>query len=115
MKKRYKLTKLSKTPPPGWPSEAIWKKAERKMKKSLATKILPANASLVEKTKQRLCEQFIRYIREHKITQRELAKRLDVTENRISEILHYHHEHFTIDRLIELLSRIKINIIFNVA
>lgn len=105
--KKSTLIKVSKTPPPGWPNEEVFKEAKRKMRGQLATKALPSNASPVDVAKQRLCQHFIRYLQSHKITQRELAKRLDVTENRVSEILHYHHEQFTIDRLLVLLSRIK--------
>ena len=116
MKKAVKKpTKTSATPPKGWPSDDIIKEAERKMKGSLATKLLSKNAGPVERTKHELCEHFIRYRRDEEITQRELAKRLDVTENRVSEILHYHHESFTIDRLLELLSRLKPGISVNVA
>jgi len=38
-----------------------------------------------------------------------------VTENRVSEILHYHHESFTIDRLLDLLCRLKPGISLRVA
>ncbi|MDG0817625.1 XRE family transcriptional regulator [Bdellovibrio svalbardensis] len=110
-----KPSKISKAPPPGWPSEEVVKEFEKKTRKSLVTKLLPPNPGLVEYTKQTLCEHFIRYRRDENITQRELAKRLDVTENRVSEILHYHHQTFTIDRLIELLSRIKPDVRIKVA
>lgn len=110
-----KPTKISKTPPKGWPSEEIIKEAERKMKGGLATKLLSPDAGPVERAKHELCEHFIRYRRDQEINQRELARRLEVTENRVSEILHYHHEQFTIDRLLELLNRIKPGITLKVA
>ncbi len=113
--KKSTLIRVSKTPPPGWPSEEEFKEAERKMRGQLATKVLPRDAGPVEIAKQKLCEHFIRYLQSEKITQRELAKRLEVTENRVSEILHYHHEQFTIDRLLELLSRVKPGITVKVA
>lgn len=102
-----KPTQLSKSPPKGWPSEEIIKEAERKMKGGLASKLLAVGAGPVALVKQELCEHFIRYRQVEEISQRELAKRLGVTESRVSEILHYHHEQFTIDRLLELLHRVK--------
>jgi predicted XRE-type DNA-binding protein len=108
MKKTAKKpTRTSKTPPKGWPSEEIIKEAERKMKGGLASKLLSRAAGPVERAKHELCEHFIRYRRDEEISQRELAKRLEVTESRVSEILHYHHQQFTIDRLLELLHRVK--------
>lgn len=110
-----KPTKTSATPPTGWPSKNILKEAERKLKNVRPTKLLPKNVGPVERTKHELCENFIRYRKEQNISQRELANRLDVTENRVSEILHYHHESFTIDRLLDLLSRLKPGISLRVA
>ncbi len=113
--KKPKLVRVSKTPPPGWPTETHWKEIEKKLGKGLATKMLSPDAGPVERTKHELCELFILYRRETDITQRELATRLNVTENRVSEILHYHFDTFTLDRLIELLSRIKPNLKIKVA
>ncbi len=110
-----KPTKTSATPPKGWPSGAVLKKLEKLAKGSLATKLLPEDAGPVERAKQQLCAHFIKYLRDEEITQRELAKRLEVTESRVSEILHYHHQQFTIDRLLELLNRIKPGVTLEVA
>lgn len=111
MKRNTKnIAKKSKTPPNDWPSEEILEEAKRKLKGRLATQLLALEAGPVERAKHELCEHFVRYLRQEKINQRELAKRLDVTENRVSEILHYHHKHFTIDRLMELLHRVHPNV-----
>ncbi len=110
-----KPNKSSATPPKGWPSEEILKEAEKRMKGKLASKFLADEAGPVERAKYQLCAHFISYLRDEGITQRELAKRLEVTESRVSEILHYHHEQFTIDRLLELLNRIKPGVSLRVA
>jgi predicted XRE-type DNA-binding protein len=102
-----KPTKTSVAPPKGWPSEEVLSEAEKHMNRGLASKLLSEEASPVERIKHELCVYFIRYCRDEKITQRELAKRLDVTESRVSEILHYHHEQYSIDRLLELLYRVS--------
>lgn len=54
-----------------------------------------------------LCQMFIQYKLEQQITQRELAKRLEVDEGKVSKILHHRIEHFSTDRLVGLLLRIK--------
>lgn len=117
MKKSKKAipVRVSKTPPPGWPSEKQWKGIERKLAKSLPTKAPPENAGPVEKAKYDLCEHFIKYRREEDISQREMAERLEVTESRVSEILHYHIERFTIDKLLELLTKIRPDVKVKVA
>lgn len=115
MKKTKRSLKVSKNPPPGWPTEEQWEKIDKKLRKELPTKTLPEKASPIERTKQDICKHFIRYFNDAKISQREMAKRLDVTESRVSEILHYHHERFTIDKLLELLIRIKPDLKIKVA
>lgn len=114
-KTKSKLSKVSKTPPPGWPTEEEWAEIEKELEDKPASYILSPDAGPVDTAKYELCGIFMKYFKKEGITQRELAKRLDVTENRVSEILHYHYQKFTIDRLIELLSRIKPNIKIKVA
>lgn len=60
--------------------------------KSLASKTLSLDAGLVERTKHEICAHFVQYKVKEKISQRELAQQLEVTESRVSEILHYHYE-----------------------
>ncbi len=105
----------SKTPPKGYPTESEWVDIEKDLGKSLPSKMLSANASPVDRTKQEICAHFIKYRIATNITQRELAKRLDVTESRVSELLHYHFERFTIDKLLELLNKIKPDVRLKVA
>jgi predicted XRE-type DNA-binding protein len=113
--KRIKPTRVSKTPPPGWPGKDQWKEIEKKLGKGPASKMLREDASPVETTKHDICSHFVRYFNGAKITQKEMAKELEVTESRVSEILHYHHERFTIDKLLSLLSRIKPDVRLKVA
>ncbi|WP_413577267.1 XRE family transcriptional regulator [Bdellovibrio sp. HCB290] len=116
MKKATKRPyKISKTPPPGWPTEDQWKEIDKKLEKKPASKALPSDAGPVERTKHELCAQFIKYRRQEDINQRELAQRLGVTDSRVSEILHYHHGRFTIDKLLELLAKIRPEVKIRVA
>ncbi len=107
--------KVSKTPPSGWPTEEQWKEVEKKLDKKPASKMLSASAGPVERTKHELCAHFIKYRRLEDISQRELAQRLGVTDSRVSEILHYHYERFTIDKLLELLAKIRPEVKIKVA
>ena len=113
--KKIKPNKVSKTSPPGWPTEVEWEEIEKKLGKGLASKTLPKDAGPVETAKHEICTHFVRFFRGAKITQKEMAAQLEVTESRVSEILHYHHGRFTIDKLLELLARIKPGVTVKVA
>lgn len=99
--------KHSKTPPRNWPSEKEWERVEKELEKAAPSRGLPAHASPVDRIKYDLCSHFVRYCLDKDLSQRELAKVLGVSESRVSEIVHYHHERFTIDKLIELLAIIR--------
>jgi predicted XRE-type DNA-binding protein len=68
--------------------------------------ILPVNASNVDKVKYQLCKKFVSYILKEQITQAELSRRLGIDRSRINWIVKYKIEHFTIDRLYELLEKL---------
>ena len=99
--------KKSKTPPAQWPTEEEWKEIDKELARSLPSNVLPKNASLIDKTKADICTHFIHYLKKEEITQRELAKKLEISESRVSEIVHYHFQRYTIDKLMELLNIIK--------
>jgi predicted XRE-type DNA-binding protein len=107
--------KFSKTPPPGWPSEEEWKKMDKLLENAPGTRLLPPNASPVDRFKFELCRQFVVYLQEKKVTQRELAKKLKTTEARVSEIVHYHLDKVTTDRLIGYLGIIRPGVKIKVA
>jgi predicted XRE-type DNA-binding protein len=72
--------------------------------------ILPEDASNVDKVKYQLCKKFVSYLEKEDITQAELSRRLDVDRSRINWIVKYRIEHFTIDRLYELLEKLDPNV-----
>jgi predicted XRE-type DNA-binding protein len=76
---------------------------------------LPKEASLQDQVKYSLCEQFVIYLQVKQLTQRQLAEKLGTTEARVSEIVHYHLNKVTIDRLIHYLAIIKPNTKIKVA
>lgn len=72
--------------------------------------ILPEDASNVDKVKYQLCKKFVSYLEKENITQAELSRKLDVDRSRINWIVKYRIEHFTIDRLYELLEKLDPNV-----
>lgn len=69
--------------------------------------LIPDDATDVEKIKFELCKNFIVYLREHKMTQVELANLLAVDKSRINWIVKYRIEHFSIDYLYSLLKQLN--------
>ena len=105
-----KKTRLSE-----WPSDEIWKVVEKKLKKLPATKLLSSDLGPVQLLKHSICRQFIEFFNASEMTQKDFAKQLGVTESRVSEILNYHYQRFTIDKLLGLLSQIKPKVKVSVA
>jgi predicted XRE-type DNA-binding protein len=86
-----------------FPSKKTLAKIRKEFNSAPASQALPKNASCAEKFKYELCEHFVIFKNKSELTQRELAKKLKISETTLSRILHYHIEDFTIDRLINLL------------
>ena len=76
---------------------------------------LPVDASEIERAKYTLCQLIAKYLRESELTQRDLAKKIEIDEARVSEILRGKIGNFTIDRLMfytqKLYPQIKIEIL----
>lgn len=72
--------------------------------------ILPQDASSVDKVKYQLCKKFVTYLQDQNISQAELARKLNVDRSRVNWIVKYKLEHFTIDRLYELLGKLNLNV-----
>ena len=87
-----------------FPSEKELKEVRDDLEKGPASRMLSPNAGPVERLKFSLCEQFVSYLLEHKITQRELAEKIGIDESLMSKIVHYNFDDFTIDRLVKYLS-----------
>lgn len=77
--------------------------------------VLPIDASSVDKVKYQLCKKFVTYLQDHKINQSELARRLEIDRSRVNWIVKYKTEHFTIDRLYELLGKLDKTIVLKVS
>ena len=87
-----------------FPSEKELKEARAALEKAPASRMLPPDASSVDRLKFSLCEEFVSYLRDNKLTQRELAEKIEIDESLVSKIVHYNFDDFTIDRLVKYLS-----------
>lgn len=87
-----------------FPSEKELKEVRAALDKAPVSRMLSPNASSVERLKFSLCEQFVSYLLDHKLTQRELAEQIGIDESLMSKIVHYNFDDFTIDRLVKYLS-----------
>ena len=98
-----------------FPSEEQLKKIREKLSKRMASRPLPKDADIVERTKHAICEKFVIYLNSGKMKQKDLAKKLGIAESLMSKIIHYHYDEFTIDRLLRYLEVIQPGVEFKVA
>jgi len=87
-----------------FPSEKELNEARKALAKAPGARMLSPNASPVERLKFSLCEKFVTYLLDHKLSQRELAEVIGIDESLVSKIIHYNFDDFTIDRLVKYLS-----------
>jgi predicted XRE-type DNA-binding protein len=89
------------------PNKKEIEKILKELEKVEPTRTLPDDASTADRLKYELCKQFVLYIQDNKITQKELADQIGVDPARISEIVKYRIELFTVDRLLDYLELLK--------
>lgn len=94
----------------GLPNEKELARARKKLSKVEPTRALPKSASKSEKLKYELCRQFVKYLVEHGMTQKELAEEIDIQPARMNEIVKYRIDLFTVDRLLDYTERLKPNL-----
>lgn len=94
----------------GFPSRDRIKKMLKKLENVEGTLAMPANPTPLEKFRHAIQQKFVVYRREQKISQRELAKILDIDEGKVSKILHNRLEEFSTDRLINLYGKLNPNL-----
>ena len=68
--------------------------------------LLPDNASLLDKTKYRICKQILNYEYDNKLTTEELAERINLSIPETKELLFCHIHKFTLDRLTAYLAKL---------
>ena len=73
---------------------------EKKAKLGKIPMALPKDASLEEKMKYSLCKLFVRFIVKNDILAVDLSEMLKLPKTRISDIMNYKTEKYTVDRLL---------------
>jgi len=67
---------------------------------------LPRNANALQKAKYELCKQILIYKQDNHLSTTEIAQRINLTDSETKDILHYHIDYFTLDRLITYAERL---------
>lgn len=98
-----------------WPSEEELKKMDKVLAKAKGSYIISDDDNLTDRIKWELCAHFVSYEHKHKLSQKEMAKLVGLSEARMSEILHYRFKRYTIDNLLKYLVRIRPDLKIKVA
>lgn len=98
----------------GFPTKDEIKLIAKKLENEEGTLLLGDNPSPLEVLRWELCQRFLKYKRDHDISQKELANRLGVDESKVSKILHHRIEKFSTDRLVNLYCKIEPEVRLNV-
>ena len=94
----------------GFPSKEQIKKALKRLEKVEGTLALPEHPTALQKFRWEICQNFIKYKRVHKCTQKALAETLGIDEPKVSKILHHRIDEFSTDRLITLYEKLDPNL-----
>ncbi|MBF0300718.1 MAG: XRE family transcriptional regulator [Oligoflexia bacterium] len=90
-----------------FPNKKELNRARKKLSSVKPTLILPKNAPVVLRLKYDICKEFVKYILKHDLDQNQLAAQLGIDPARVSEIVKYKIELFTVDRLLSLLEKLR--------
>ena len=99
----------------GFPSAKELKSIRNKLAKAEPARTLPKNASKADYVKYKLCEKFVIYLIDNKMSQVALAKKLKIDPSRINEIVKYRIELYTVDKLIDLAEKLHLDFTVEVA
>jgi len=99
----------------GFPSEKELKSIRSKLSKAEPSRLLPKNASRADRLKYKLCEKFVVYLMENKMSQAQLARKLGVDPSRINEIVKYRIDLYTVDKLMDLAEKLHLDFEVDVA
>lgn len=98
-----------------FPTEKQLKSVRTKLAKAEPSRMLPKNASKADQLKYKICEKFVIYLREHEMTQVNLARKLKVDPARINEIVKYRIDLYTVDKLLDFAERLHLDLNVKVA
>lgn len=90
-----------------FPDEKTLKKIRKLAETAPGFKVLSKSATTKERFRFQLQQQILKHKIDHKLTGRQLAAALEVSESKVSRIVNNHLEEFSTDRLLDLLLKIK--------
>ena len=93
-----------------FPTKREIHKVLTKLKSAEGTRIIGKDAPLLDRTKFQLCQRFIIYMHDHKLSQVEMASLLEVDKSRVNDIVKCKIELFSLDKLIRLAEKLKLNV-----
>ena len=62
---------------------------------------LPENATPLEKSKYDICEKIVSYKQDNNLSIENIAQKVALSKAEVEDILHYHIDYFTLDRLVD--------------
>lgn len=98
-----------------WPSDQTLRRVDKELSKAKGSATLPPDAGPTLRFKFDLARQIVEHMKSKDLSQRELAKVLDVHEARVSEIVHYRLGRVTADTLMGYVERLNKKARFKVA
>jgi len=109
------LSGIKKVNEMSFPKEKELKTIRKKLVLTEPSNSLPKSASVTQKLKYGLCEKFVIHLLEHRMSQIELARKIDIDPARLNEIVKYRIDLFTVDKLISLVQKIDPSLKINIA
>lgn len=91
----------------GMPSKSEIHRVLKKLEKAEGFLAPPEHPTPLQKFRFDIQQKFVSYVLNNKITQREMAKLLDVDEGKVSKLLRNRLNEFSTDRLITLYEKIN--------
>ena len=70
-----------------------------KLRDVKGTRRLPKNAGPIDRFKYELCKLIVIYLHDHRMTQAEFSEKFNIDPARLSEVVHYHFEKYSVEKL----------------
>lgn len=86
----------------GFPNKTEINEVLKGLENKKGTLALSADATPLDKFRFSICQKFLKYKREHNISQKELSEILGIDEAKMSKILRHRIKEFSTDRLVNL-------------
>ena len=98
-----------------FPKKSELEKMLKQLEKVEGSLALRPDATPLEKFRFGLCQKFLNYQLDNNLTQRDLARILEIDDAKVSKILHHRIDEFSTDRLINLYMKIDPKVEIKVA